>query len=75
MSVQGRDFTCAHCSFRADVDFVAAANVARKLAWLRSRGEQAQAGVTKDERLGWASFARAFHQTHADQLDEMLVVS
>jgi hypothetical protein len=38
---------------------VAAANIARKLAWLRHRGDQKRADVPDEERTSWEQYAAA----------------
>jgi hypothetical protein len=55
-----RMFTCVNCAYRADVDEVAACNVARKLIWLRLRRTEKAANVNEIERTSWETFARTF---------------
>jgi hypothetical protein len=55
-----RTFTCVNCGYHADIDQVAAHNVARKLIWLRLRSAEKAAGVTESERTPWEVFAREF---------------
>jgi hypothetical protein len=54
-----RLFRCGRCGCSGDVDVLAAANVARKLAWLRARGrpQQQTAGGLEEVRTTWDAFA------------------
>ncbi len=56
---QWRVFRCVRCGADGDVDTVAAANVARKLVWLRLRGVEKKAGVAESERTSWDAWAHA----------------
>ena len=58
-----RLFLCVHCGYQADVDTVAAHNVARKLIWLRMRRTEKAANVPESERTPWEVFARDFSLT------------
>lgn len=65
-----RTFTCVNCGYHADIDQVAAHNVARKLIWLRLRSAEKAADVAESERTPWEVFAREFalaRQTTAKQ--------
>ena len=54
---QERTFRCVRCGAIADVDVVAAANIARKLVWLQLRGEQKRAESAESERTTWDAYA------------------
>ena len=58
-----RLFLCVNCGYQADVDTVAAHNVARKLIWLRVRRAEKAANVPESERTPWEVFARDFSLT------------
>jgi hypothetical protein len=55
-----RQFRCASCGWREDIDHVAACNVARKLLWLRQRAVEKRAGLAQEERTSWDDFAKTF---------------
>lgn len=55
-----RTFLCVCCSYQADIDQVAAHNVARKLVWLRLRSAEKGASIPERERTPWEAFARDF---------------
>jgi hypothetical protein len=64
---------CRTCGAQGDVDVIAAGNVARKLAWLRLRGEEKKASLPEGQRTPWAVYAarapivvRTLEETVAD---------
>ena len=50
-------FVCAHCGAIQDRDVSAAANVARRLMWLRQRGAEKAAGIAEEKRTRWQEYA------------------
>ena len=61
---------CQRCGESQDRDIRAAANVARRLVWIRQRSADKRAGVAAEQRLSWAEFAQTHPISDLRSLDE-----
>lgn len=54
-----RQFVCQRCGASYDRDISAAANIARRLIWIRQRSAGKQAGLAAEQLVSWEEFAQA----------------